>query len=107
MTPVSKIEKYANEIVLDLDEDNLSIAKELYDTRVKTLDDEEKKILDLYINTKIKYTTRMWMEMANDIKSGFVEVKNMITETTAENCVQHAKINSTMEIIKNKVFGKG
>lgn len=53
MTPIKQFEKDSDIIVEALNNDNFEIAKSLYQSRIKSLDDEEKKVLDLYINTKL------------------------------------------------------
>ena len=76
MTPLSRFEQDSDKICNEISNENYEVAKSLYESRIQSLDSEEKKILDLYINTKLNCSLEKFQKAIEDGFDGlFKEIR--------------------------------
>ena len=76
MTPLKQFEEDAECIIDYIQKDNYETAKFLYDERISTLTEEEKRILDFFINSKIYFNCSKLQKAIEDGFNGlFKEIR--------------------------------
>lgn len=80
---LSQLEMLGDDFLNNINDENIKIAEDLFG-RIKTLPDEEKKYLKLYINTKMSMEKNSCMGIFADIRKSLEAIFKELREIKAK-----------------------